>query len=101
MACFRPEEAMRRARITFVLFLLACWLVPISFAQEEQTTEAFNSYLASAEQRITQMIGKSTSFLVMDSLPSSQRDYIMGRLRSGEVVIEKHGDTPTDVHAGL
>jgi hypothetical protein len=101
MACFRPEEAMRRPRITFAPFLLACWLVPNSFAQQEQTTEALNSYLASAEQRITQMKGKSTSFLVMDSLPSSQRDYITGRLRSGEVVIEKQGDTPTDVHAGL
>ena len=92
---------MPKLSAAFVHFLLLCWLVPASAGQQQRTTEAFNLYLASAEARITRARGKSSTFLAMDSLPSVQRDGIMSQLRRGEVVIERQGETPTDIPGGL
>lgn len=92
---------MPKLTAAFVQSLLLCWLIAASAAQQQRATEAFNSYLASAEARITRAKGKSSSFLAMDSLPSAQHNQLMSQLRRGEVVIEKQGDTPADVPAGL
>lgn len=92
---------MSRLKTTFVQFLLLCWIIPISAAQQKRTTDAFDSYVASAEQRITQARGKSSSFLAMESLPTVQQKEVMSQLRRGDVVIETQGNTPTEVPAGL
>lgn len=92
---------MPKLSAILVQLMMICCLVPISAAQQQRTTEAFNSYITSAEARITQVRGKSNRFLAMDSLPGAKRNEIMSRLRRREVVIEKRGDTPTEVSGGL
>lgn len=92
---------MPKLSAAFVHVLLLCWLVPASAAQQPRTLEAFNLYVASAEARITRARERSSTFLAMDSQPSVQRDGIMSQLRRGEVVIEKQGETPTDIPGGL
>ncbi len=81
--------------ITFI-----CLIGP-GYAQQKRTAEAFDRYIASAEARITQERGKRDGFLRIDSLPEAQRNETMSRLRSGQVVIEKVGETPSEVPGGL
>jgi hypothetical protein len=95
------EEAMRSLRITAVQFFLICWLGASTVAQPKATTDAFNTYVATAEQRVLQARAKGSSFLAMDAYPSAQRERMMSRLRGGEVVIEKQGSTPSNVAGGL
>jgi hypothetical protein len=97
----RLEETMRSLRITAVEFFLICWLGANTIAQQKATTDAFNSHVAAAEQRVLQARAKGSSFLAMDGYPSAQRERMMSRLRSGEVVIEKQGSTPSSVPGGL
>jgi len=92
---------MVRLRNALIQFLLICGLAPISPAQQKSTTDAFNSYVAAAEQRVLQARAKESSFLALDVYPSAQRERTMSRLRSGEVVIEKQGSTPSNVPGGL
>lgn len=88
-------------RATVVLSLNVYLLVQACFAQQKQTTEAFDQYVAKAEARLAQARGKSDSFLAMDALARVQRTQVMERLRQGEVVIEKQGDTPSQIPGGL
>jgi hypothetical protein len=76
-------------------------LVQAVYAQQKRTTEAFDNYVTTAEARVTQARGKSVTFLRIDSLPDAQRADAMARLRQGEVVIEKQGQTPSEVPDGL
>jgi hypothetical protein len=78
-----------------------CSLTCVGVAQQKQTTEAFDHYIAAAENRITQARGKSDSFLKIDALSAPQRTQVMERLRQGEVVIEKQGETPSEISGGL
>jgi len=92
---------MRSLRVTAVRFFLICWLGANTIAQQKATTDAFNSHVAAAEQRVLQARAKGSSFLAMDAYPSAQRERMMSRLRAGEVVIEKQGSTPSSVPGGL
>jgi hypothetical protein len=67
-------------------------------AQEPSTTEAFNRYVAAAEARISK--DRNSSFLRL-SIKPSERDDLLRRLRAGEVVIEKQGNTPEQISNGL
>jgi hypothetical protein len=87
-------------RAILVILLVSC-LLPVSFAQKKRTTEGFDKYIAEAEGRLTQARAKANSFTSVDSLPAPQREQAMSRLRRGEVLIEKHGDTPTEIFGGL
>jgi len=92
---------MRSLRAIAVQLLIAISVVAIAPAQQKRTTDAFDQYVASAEARITQSRGKRDGFLWVESLPTEQGSAIMSRLRDGQVVIEKQGDTPTEVPGGL
>lgn len=81
--------------------LIICGLTYVGAAQQTQTTEAFNRYIAAAERRVMQARGKSDSFLRVDALPAAQSAQVMSRLRQGEVVIEKQGETPSEIPGGL
>ena len=83
------------------VFLLMCSSIGLSTAQQKATTEAFDHYIATAEGRFTQAKGKSDSFLRMDALAAAQRTQVMARLRQGEVLIEKQGETPSQIPGGL
>jgi len=89
----------KSAAITRFLFILS--LAQVGAAQQKETTEAFDHYVAAAEGRIMQGRGKSDLFLRIDSLAAAQRTQVMARLRQGEVVIEKQGETPSEIPGGL
>jgi hypothetical protein len=90
-----------KLRIGFIPFLIFCGLISLAAAQEHRTTEAFDQYLAKAEVRITQSREKRDAFLAVDALAPTKRAEAMARLRQGEVVIEKQGDTPSQIPGGL
>ena len=92
---------MLRTRGGTIPFLCILLLAQLVQAQQQQTTEAFDPYIARAEGRFTQAIGKSDSFLRIDALPATQRMQEMARLRQGEIVIEKQGETPSQIPGGL
>jgi hypothetical protein len=81
--------------------MILCWMVQACIAQQDQTTQAFDQYITKAEARITQSRGKTDSFLLIDDLASAQRTKNMARLRQGELVIEKQGETPSEIPGGL
>jgi len=76
-------------------------LVQACFGQQKQTTAAFDQYVAKAEARLAEARAKSDTFLAIEALAPAQRTEVMGRLRQGEVVIEKQGDTPSHIPGGL
>jgi hypothetical protein len=87
---------------TAVAHCLIIWgLTCVGVAQHTQTTEVFDRYIATAEGRVTLARGKSDSFLKIDALAAAQRTQEMARLRQGEVVIEKQGETPSEIPGGL
>jgi hypothetical protein len=92
---------MLKSRAAVMLCLILCGLVRVAVAQQKQTTEAFDRYVAAAEKRVMQARGKSESFLKIDALAAAQRMQVMARLRQGEVVIEKEGETPSEIPGGL
>ena len=76
------------------------------WAQQAKTIESFDQYVANAEARITQARGaqaggKAASFLQIDALTAAPRTQVMARLRQGEAVIEKQGETPSEIPGGL
>jgi hypothetical protein len=81
--------------------LIICGLTQAGLAQGKPTTEVFDRYIAAAEKRVMQARGKSDSFLRVDALPAAQRTQVMARLRQGEVVIGKQGETPSEISGGL
>jgi hypothetical protein len=92
---------MLRTRVATIPLLCILSLAQVAVAQQKQTTEAFDRYLAAAEKRVLQTRGKSDSFLGIDALPATQRTQVTARLRQGEVVIEKQGETPSQIPGGL
>jgi hypothetical protein len=95
------EEAILRLKTAVAHCLIICGLTYVGVAQQTQTTEAFDRSIAAAEKRVTHARGKSDSFLGMDALSAPQRTHVMERLRQGEVVIEKQGETPSEISGGL
>jgi len=86
-----------------VLQILAGLLVGggTSEAQQTETSQAFDRYIAQAEARITQERDNPSSFLKLDSLPAAQRLEMLRLLHQGEVVIEKVQNTPNEIPGGL
>ena len=86
-----------------VLQILAGLLVGggTSEAQQTETSQAFDRYIAQAEARITQERDNPSSFLKLDSLPAAQRLEMLRRLHQVEVVIEKVENTPNEIPGGL
>ena len=87
-----------RVAITQFLFILS---LHGGFAQQKPTTDAFDHYITTAEARITKDREKSDSFLKIDALSATQRTQVMARLRQGEVLIAKQGETPSEIPGGL
>jgi len=89
-----------KSRIGFLPFLTLCCLVFLAAAQEHRTIEVFDQYVTKAEARITQSRGKADSFSAMNALAPEQRASMMARLTQGEVVVEKQGETPSQISGG-
>ena len=90
-----------RLRATVSQSLIIGLLVQACFSQQKQTSEAFDQHVRRAEARLAQARGSSDSFLAMDAVAPAQKAQVMRRLRQGEVVIEKQGDTPSKIPGGL
>lgn len=92
-----------RTKITRFLILTTAFAVFGGYsrlqAQQRQTTEAFNQYIATAEARISGE--RNSSFSRLDSVPLAERMDMVGRLRHGEIVIDRRGDTTKQVPGGL
>lgn len=73
----------------------------ILLAQQPETSQAFDRYIAQAEARITEQRSQANRFLKLDSLPAEQRSEMLRRLHQGEVVIEKTAGTPEAIPGGL
>jgi hypothetical protein len=92
---------MSRLRAAAIQCVIICCLAQIAFAQQKQTTEAFDRYIAEAEARISQAKGKKDSFLRIDVLATDQRTQVMARLWQRDAVIEKWGKAPPEIPGGL
>jgi len=90
-----------KPRRMLIHFALVWSLVQIGLAQQKSTTESFDRYIGAAEARITRARGKSQAFLRVDSLSAQQRNDMMARLHQGEVLVEKQGETPSEIPGGL
>jgi len=84
-----------------VLTVLLAAEASLGAQQRPETTGAFDSYVSQAEARIGQARKGANSLLELESMPVPQRAEVISRLRRGEVVVEKHGNTPTEVSGGL
>lgn len=101
MSSCSAEGARSRLKTAVAHCLIICGLTYVGMAQHTQTTVAFDRYIAAAERRVTHARGKSDSFLKIGALAAEQRTQAMEQLRRGEVVIEKQGETPSEIPAGL
>jgi len=91
---------MLRTMVATMQFLFILSL-RVGFAQQKPTTDAFDHYITTAEARIIKAREKSGSFLKIDALTAAQRTQMFARLRQGEIVIEKQGETPSEITGGL
>lgn len=66
-----------------------------------ETVAAFDRYMAAAQSRIQSEQSSPDKFLRIDSLSSAQHVEVEARLRRGEVVIDKAGETPQEIPGGL
>ena len=86
-----------------MIAVLAGILAPDIAAAElkPQAREAFDRYVAQAETQIRQQESTPESFLSLTSFSADRRNELQARLRGGEVLVEKHGATPTEVPGAL
>lgn len=90
------------ARIATVAFLVGGLALTAAAAElKTQTIAAFDRYVVQAEERIRQEQRSPESFLAINSLPPAARSEEEARFRRGEVLVEKHGTSPTQIPGGL
>ena len=73
-------------------FLAFAYVLPETAGAAElkrETTEAFNQYVRITEDRMTEGLRESRTFLWVDTLPELQRDKLYTQLRQGNIVIEQ------------
>src|SRR6266542_1745753 len=95
-----------RVKANFVVIVMVnTWLALGTAAAaadlKAETVTAFEQYVAQAESRINQEHGAPESFLRIDSLPAAQRSEIEARLRQGDILIDKVGESPTKLPGAL
>jgi len=90
-----------RVSIAAVLAFLLAAVGGLVAQRQPETVEAFDHYIAQAEIRIGAARSDVKAFLSFESLATPQRAEMIARLRRGEVVIEKRGDTPEEISGGL
>jgi hypothetical protein len=88
-----------------VVLLINSWLALGTAAAaadlKPETIAAFEQYVAQAEKRITQDHSSTESFLGIDSLPAARRSEMEDRLRTGEILIDKMGESPIKLPGAL
>ena len=92
---------MSKITLSILEFLLVFVMAAVSFAQQKETAPAFDSYVKAAEARLTEERAKDAAFMRIDALAGEERTQVMARLRRADVVIEKQGETPSEIPGGL
>ena len=75
--------------------------LPALAQPKAETVAAFDRYVATAEQRIAAEEASPDAFLRINSSPFAERGKAAAQLRNGEVLIEKVGNTPSDIPGGM
>jgi len=90
---FAPRAAaLLRAQIYFFAVLLACCFTCAATRASEltqATAEAFQRYVQQTEARMQSELGDPEHFLYFDALSKEDKNSILTRLHSGQVVIEQ------------
>src|SRR6202171_3827874 len=100
LAFWRREGKMASGRVSIAAVVLTLLAAGTALAQQAETEQAFDRYVADGEARIARQRSSAESFLKGDSLSTREREVIQ-RLKRGEVVIEKQGNSPKEIHGGL
>jgi hypothetical protein len=95
VAFSRREGRIVKGRVSIATVVLMLLAAGIALAQQAETEQAFERYIADSEARITRQRSSAESFL-----STRERD-VTQRLKSGEVVIQTHGNSPQEIHGGL
>lgn len=91
---------MARWKIQILPLVLAL-MAGNSLAQRAETEQAFDRYIAAAENRIARQRSSADSFLQLNSFPGAKRDEVIARLKRGETVIDRRNDGATAIPGGL
>jgi len=80
-----------RIAILAVCLALTCLTADAAKAVElkQETSNAFNRYVALTEDRMAKSLRDGEPFLWVDDSPEPQRDALRSRLRQGEIIIEQ------------
>src|SRR4030088_1181189 len=97
VAFWRREGKMANGRVSIAAVVLTLLGAGTALAQQAETEQAFDRYVADGEARIARQRSSAESFLKGDSLSTREREVIQ-RLKRGEVVIEKQGNSPKEIH---
>ena len=99
---------MTRIAVKVVAGCAAIWIACGSLSAAElgvRTLEAFDRYVRLTEARMERQLGGTAPFLLVDSLPESQRAAVLARLRTGEVVVDRletrEAGSTIDIPAGI
>ena len=87
---------MASGRVSIALVLLTLLAAGAALSQQAETEQAFDRYVADSEARIARQRSSAESFLL-----SRREGEVIKRLMRGEVVIEKQGNSPKEIHRGL
>lgn len=87
---------MANGRVSIAAVVLTLLAAGPALAQQAETEQAFDRYVADREARIIRQRSFAESFLL-----STRKPEMIERLKRGEVVIEKQGNSPKEIHGGL
>jgi hypothetical protein len=91
---------MASGRVSIAAVVMTLLAAGTTLAQQAETEQAFDRYLADGEARIARQRSSAESFLKVNALSTGQREVIQ-RLKRGELAIEKQGDSPRKIYGGL
>jgi hypothetical protein len=87
--CWWHGESRRFLALLLVFFVELAFSSPTGATELTQpTARAFDRYVQLTEVNIRSQLADRENFLYFDSLPESERNSILARLRSGQAVIE-------------
>jgi hypothetical protein len=73
----------------FIVSLIALPLASTAAELKQNTTTAFDKYVAATEARIESELQPGATFLYLDSLPADALKWSYDKLKSGEVLVER------------
>lgn len=81
---------MRRVMVTVFFALMYVTLEPAKAAElKQETSIAFNRYIALTEDRMAKSLRDGQPFLWIDGFPETKRDALYANLRQGDIIIEQ------------